>query len=182
ARDGELQRPLTDPDGIAYINSKTEVGGADHVFDYATENLNNTGSALIIVGYLAAPITDGASLGLVGIGEGFNLAGTTVSITHDLTNGKVGSAAATAALQVGFGALGSAVKDSKGIETAVGKTILRGTVAAGGMVADKLKAKFATDHAQPKVNKNAPKFKDNPKQDKAVQDWFKKADEKKKTN
>src|SRR5882757_1063109 len=82
ARDGQLQRPLTDPDGATYINSKTEVGGADHVWDSMTEGLNNTGTLLQVTGYVLAIPTDGASLGLVAWGEGFDIAAGSSSIVH----------------------------------------------------------------------------------------------------
>jgi len=107
ARDGQLQRPLTDPDGVAYVNSKTEVGAADKGWDELTEGLNNAGTAFQAVGYGAAEFTDGASLSLVAVGEGFDAAGTVSSVLHDLNKGETGSAMLTAALAVTFKVAGS---------------------------------------------------------------------------
>jgi len=162
-RGNELQRPVAGQDLTdlkASSASKTEVGGADHAFESATENLNSVGSGLIVAGYVAAPFTDGASLGLVGWGEAMNTVGTGVSVTHDVLKKDYGNAVTSFALTTGFGKLGDVVKDAKGIETTAVRTTLRATVAAGSLIADKLHEKFKADHEEKKEVKPEPKKAD----------------------
>jgi len=44
ARDGQLQKPLNDPDGVKYINSKTQVGGADVAMQFISDASTYTGT------------------------------------------------------------------------------------------------------------------------------------------
>jgi hypothetical protein len=139
-----------------------------------SEGLSKAGAITTAVGYATLPI--GGEV-LVGGGEVISYGGAAISVGNDISKKDYAGAGTTLALNVGFGALGAKVQDAKEI-TSVGKAVLGATIFTGGQIADKLASKFKTDHAPPKVEKDAPKFKDNHKQDKAVQDWFKKADEK----
>ena len=139
ARDGQLQRPLTDPEGAAYINSKTEIGGADHVWDAMTNGLNNTGTLLQVAGYGLALPTDGASLALVPIGESFDLAGTASSVTHDVTKGDYQGAATSVVTTAVFGAAGKKLEslEKVGKLTGVQKTLLSAMTTTASKVLDK---------------------------------------------
>ena len=182
ARDGQLQRPLTDNDGISYINSKTELGGANHVWDSMTQGLNNTGTALQVVGYGLAIPTDGASLGLVAWGEGFDVASGVSSSAHDLSNGKTGDALIT------LGTTAASFGAGKGLEkleevgklTKVDKTILSALTTTTAKLSDKGVETMKTDHERKTEVTPQPKSADNKHNEqstKNAQDFFKKKDQ-----
>jgi len=142
ARDGQLQKPLTGQsakDAAAYSESRTTVGGGDKVFEHAEEGLSTAGTALQTAGYAAAPFTEGESLGLVKVGEYFDMAATGVSVLHDLLKGEVKSAAiktAVAGLSFGLGEGVDKLAESGKISN-VQKVIVKAQLSVASKVGDK---------------------------------------------
>lgn len=108
------------------------------------EDLANTGTALQAVGYTAAPFTEGASLTLVGVGEGFDAASGASSFVHDLSQGKGGSAAVTLGTTVIFGAAGKKVNKLEQL-TKVEKKIVSAEITTLSKVTDKAVEKIKSD-------------------------------------
>ena len=102
------------------------------------ETLDKTGEIISDVGVLAAPLTEGVSLGLVPIGEGMSVAGKTIKAAVHLSEGNVEGAIEEGANLV-VGAVtntvtGTAIKQSKKVglitnakEEAIQEAVLGGT-------------------------------------------------------
>jgi len=65
--------------------------------------LQNIGTGVKAFGYGAAPFTEGASLTLVPIGEGIDLAGTAIDVSFNLADEQYGDAATKVGIEVVFG-------------------------------------------------------------------------------
>ena len=141
------------------------------------DTYDNSGTALTTAGYSGSVFGPEVPATLVPAGELQMTIGTSLHVIDDLNHGNVGTAIGRIGVDKLFGALGKLVKNSKGIETAAGKMILRTTVFAGSKVADKLREGMAADHAEKKVFK-AQKLKTSKGNDKFVRDFFNKSAEK----
>jgi hypothetical protein len=144
-----------------------------------TEGLNNTGTLLQVAGYGFAIPTDGASLGLVAWGEGFDLAGSASSVGHDLPQGKTGDVLVTlgtSAISFGVGKPLEKLEDI-GKLTKVEKIILSALTTTASKLTDKGMEKMKADHEQKKEVAKEPKKANNQHNkdsEKYAQEFFKK--------
>ena len=75
--------------------------------------LETTGAVVKGVGFVAAPLTEGASLALVPVGEGIEKTGTGINIMLDAAEGNYSSAAISLGTSYVFGSLSDEVKNMK---------------------------------------------------------------------